>query len=733
MKLSSFPDILLITPPLTQLNTPYPASPVLKYFLGQHDLKVSQIDLGLELFLQLFTPKNLHRLFEFVREKKTSHTPAILRSLSLEKVYLNTIAPVIRFLQNRDPTLAHRIVCEGFLPEGPRFDSLEEMDWAFGSLGVQDRARFMATLYLEDIADLVKEFISESFGFSRYAERLALSASSFEPVEAALQEPDTLVEQLMLARLEHYLTTQKPNLVGITVPFPGCLYSALKCGQYIKTNYPSISIVMGGGYISTELRDLKTPLMFKYTDFVTLDDGEVPLLQIVKYLKDEIDQSALKRTFFLEKGTVIFSNNPEQPDVSFNSMGVPDYSDLLLSQYLSILEIANPMHRLWSDGRWNKLALAHGCYWKKCTFCDTNLDYICRFETTSAKELVDRIEKIIEQTGQSGFHFVDEAAPPQILMDLAIEILRRGTVITWWTNIRFENRFSQGLCELLAASGCIAVSGGLETASDRLLQKMKKGVSVAQAARVANNLQNAGIMVHAYLMYGFPTQTAQETVDALEVIRQFFHNGLIQSAFWHRFALTKHSPIGNHPEDYGIQVTGPEPGDFALNDLQFKDPSGTNHNLFSSGLNKAVYNYMHGIGLDYSIDFWFDFKTPVTTIQPLKIRDNIHSAAKRDKKDRRLLWISSLPELTIPKKMKKVSKKHVLIFHSCADQIIANVSKKTAEWLIEQLQKITPDNQTPITLSDWGNAYETRFKVEFNSFVDTNLWKTLTKNGLLLL
>jgi len=735
MKFGSSSKILLITPPLTQLNTPYPAIPVLKGFLSRYDLNIFQIDLGLELFLQLFTPDNLKRLFKLVREREAYHTPDILRTLALEKVYLNTVAPVIHFLQNGDPTLAHRIISDRFLPEGPRFDSLEDMDWAFGTLGIQDRARFMATLYLEDIADLVKKYISESFGFSRYAERLALAASSFKPVESALQEPDTLVEQLMLERLDTYLSTQKPELVGFTVPFPGCLYSSLKCGQYIKTNYPSISIAMGGGYISTELRDLKTPLMFKYTDFVTLDDGENPLLQIIKYLSGEVERSSLQRTFFLEAGTVVFANNPEQSDIPFKNSGMPDYSDLLLSQYLSILEIANPMHRLWSDGRWNKLTLAHGCYWKKCTFCDLNLDYISHFESVPAKILVDRIEMIKAQTGQSGFHFVDEAAPPRLLMELAIELLRRGTVITWWTNIRFENRFSQGLCKLLAASGCIAVSGGLETASDRLLQKMKKGISVAQAARVTNNFQDAGIMVHAYLMYGFPTQSAQETINALEVIRQFFHSGLIQSAFWHRFALTKHSPIGNQPENYDIQVTGPKPGDFALNDLQFKDPTGTEHSLFSDGLNKAVYNYMHGIGLDYAIDFWFDFETPSTTIEPVKIRDDIHSAVKRDKKDPRLLWISSSPELTIQKKKKNesVSKKYLLILNSCSDRTATNISKNTAEWLLEQLRKITPDNQFPITLSDWKQSYESCIKGEFSSFLETNLWKTLTKSGLLLL
>lgn len=164
----------------------------------------------------------------------------------------------------------------------------------------------------------------------------------------------------------------------------------------------------------------------------------------------------------------------------------------------------NPMHRLWSDGRWNKLTVAHGCYWKKCSFCDVSLDYISRYETVSASLLVDCIEQIISETGQTGFHFIDEAAPPKILKALAEELIRRQVVISWWGNIRFEKTFTPELAELLAQSGCIAMSGVLEVASDRLLNLMKKGVSVERVAQVTKGLSDAGILVHAYLMYGFP-------------------------------------------------------------------------------------------------------------------------------------------------------------------------------------------------------------------------------------
>ena len=295
---------------------------------------------------------------------------------------------------------------------------------------------------------------------------------------------------------------------------------------------------------------------------------------------------------------------------------------------LSVFELLNPMHRIWSDGRWNKLMLAHGCYWSQCTFCDTALDYIKRYSAAPADRLVDHIESIIRETGQSGFHFVDEAAPPAVLKALAQRLIERGLTITWWGNIRFDKTFTADLCELLAKSGCVAVSGGLEVSEDRLLKLMRKGVSVSQVARVTRNFVGAGIMVHAYLMYGFPTQTTQETIDALEFVRQLIEAGCIQSGYWHRFALTIHSPIYRDLAAYGIHLPAAPDSTFARNELPFEDPPGTDHDSLGRGLRTALYNYMHGVGLDADVREWFDIDVPPTRITPDHILQALAEAPK---------------------------------------------------------------------------------------------------------
>ncbi|HQU79470.1 MAG TPA: radical SAM protein [Azonexus sp.] len=620
--------VLSVIPPMTQLNTPYPSTAYLTGFLRSRGISAEQDDIALKLVLELFSPAGLQEIHERVTAIPPKKRSATLHCFADQfDRYLATVTPAIAFLQGRDPSIGHRICGRNFLPEGPRFASLDvyvdedggdPLAWAFGSLGVQDKARHLATLYLNDLADVLREAVDSRFEFVRYAESLARSQPTFEPLAKALAAAPTLVDSTLEKLTILAVDRSKPTVVLLSVPFPGSVYAAFRMAQAIKTHDPAIVTVLGGGWVNTELRELKEPRVFNYFDYVTLDDGERPILALLEYLEGKRPRLNLVRTYARVDGKVRYFNASE-PDIPFAEVGTPTWDGLPLARYLSLLDMLNPMHRLWSDGRWNKLTVAHGCYWKKCSFCDVSLDYIGRYDGAPAALLVDRIETIIEETGQTGFHFVDEAAPPKALKALADELQKRNRAISWWGNIRFEKSFTPELCNQLADSGCIAVSGGLEVASDRLLTLMKKGVSVDQVARVTRAFSDAGVLVHAYLMYGFPTQTVQDTVDALEYVRQLFAEGCIQSGFFHRFACTVHSPVGLNPAEYGIKLKALPPISFATNDVEFIDPTGVDHNSLGQALNKALYNYMHGIGLDEDVRSWFSGKVPRTTVARHKI------------------------------------------------------------------------------------------------------------------
>lgn len=724
----------LLTPPFTQLNTPYPATAYLKGFLNTKNISAFQADLGIEVILALFSKPGLTQLFAHIHGKPGDWSENAKRMLALQDHYIHTIAEVVSFLQGKNPTLAHLICQEDFLPEASRFEQLDDLEWAFGAMGTQDKAKHLATLYLEDLSDLIMECVDGHFGFSRYAERLGRSANSFDELYEALQSPYTYIDELLVALLKERMAEVAPKLVCISVPFPGNLYSAFRCAQWIKQHCPGVKTAMGGGFANTELRSLSEPRVFEFFDFITLDDGEAPIEHLIEHVDGKRPLELLKRAFALADGKVEYFNFSLSPDYKQAETGTPDYSDLPLDRYISVLEVANPMHRMWSDGRWNKLTMAHGCYWGKCTFCDISLDYIKVYEPVAAQLLCDRMEELIAQTGQNGFHFVDEAAPPALMRALAIEIIKRKLTVAWWTNIRFEKSFSRDLCRLLQASGCIAVSGGLEVASDRLLALIDKGVTVAQVARVTRNFTEAGILVHAYLMYGFPTQTAQETIDSLEMVRQLFELGVIQSGFWHQFAMTAHSPVGLSPEKFGVVRENETEGTFANNDLVHRDPTGADHDRFSYGLKKSLLNYMYGICFEYPLQDWFDFKVPRTKVPPNYIEMALlEGESELLKPTTKIVWLGAAPSVSYFTKAKKGQSWEMatLSFHTKKETLDLKFDKAQGDWLAGILPEMAPASGKVWTFQEVQAEYEAAGLEGFEAFWYGKEMTRLKGEGLL--
>ncbi len=687
-------SVLLIIPPLTQLNTPYPSTAYLTGFLRSHGYLTHQADVGLDMVLAMFSRTGLSQIFNILRQRPVRDLPGEARQLlSLERAYLETIDPVIGFLQGKDPTLATRVCQGGFLPEGPRFSARQIANHqAFCQMENHiDYAKHLATLYLEDLADLVQATITPYFALSRYAESLATQATTYDGFVDALGQSLSVTDQWMDEALWQQVERYQPSLVGFSVPFPGNLYGAFRMGQQLRVRRPDIKVALGGGYVNTALRRLEDPRLFEVVDFVTLDDGERPLLCLLEYLQGKRVEADLCRTFLRSGHRVVYQNGAAERDVPQSEIGTPTYDGLNLNRYVSIVDTMNPMHRLWSNGHWNKLTIAHGCYWKQCTFCDVGLDYIGRFEPSPTDTLVDRIETLIAETGTRGFHFVDEAAPPAALKQLAFSLLERQVTISWWSNVRFEPAFTPDLCRLLAASGCIAVSAGLEVACDRMLALVKKGITVDQTVRVAQACRNAGIMVHAYLMYALPGETLKETIESLERVRQLFVHGLLQSAFWHRFVTTAHSPIGMTPDAYGLQITGPDFSGFAENDMVHEDLQGPTPEWLGEGLRTALWHYKEGLDLQRDVREWFPERVPKPQVKRTWVADVLGDGGEEDRSrmERKFVWIGGQPDV----ERWKDHRYRIILSNRTSDEEI-RLQQGQAEWLLNLLARATPVDQS---------------------------------------
>jgi len=634
--------ILLINPPFSQINTVYPAILQLAGFLKKNNYETICLDLSNKTFLKIFSSSGLSLIFNSLSKNKLDEN--LKRIISLKEKYIGIIDNIISFLQGKDNSLAYIFANPANLPQAKYFENInyEILEKEFGSLGIIDKAKYFCSLVIDDLVFFIKENISPFYELSKYAEKLAESNRDFDILYNETKRECNIIENFMLDILNKQISTLNPNFVAISIPFPGNLLSSLIIGKYIKNNYPEIKIIFGGGYINTELREIQEERIFEFCDFITLDDGELPLLNILENYNRN-DKSYV-RTFFYDNG-IKFQDNANQKILAHNDIPAPDYTDINPDDYPALLELLNPMHRLWSDGFSNKLTLAHGCYWAKCTFCDVTLDYIGRYNPANATILVDHIEQIVKQTGRRNFHFTDEAAPSALLRNLSIEILKRNLKISWWGNIRFEKSFTPELTYLMAKAGFIAVTGGIEVANERLLKLINKGVTIKQAAQVCKNFKSAGILVHAYLMYGYPTQTEQEIIDSLEIVRQFFLNNLFDSAFWHQFSLTIHSPIYKDYKAFGINKILTGKNKFANNNVDFIPTPDLNYSKYTFSLDKALYNFMHGIGLNWDVRKWFDFKVNQSTINRNLIKQYLNEKIETNKNGKYLIWFENYPQI----------------------------------------------------------------------------------------
>ena len=705
--------LLLITPPFVQPNTPYPATAYLKGYLARQGFAVEQADLSIELLNRIFSRDFLRQVFDAYpacRAKSSQIDDNLDRIHALAPHYLDTVECVMRFLRNSDNTLATLMVGGDFLPQGSRFETVGDLDYFFGTLGTTDCARMLCTLYLQDLSDLIRAVITPHFEIVRYGEQLSLSIPSFNLLEQELSQPRNPIEEELIRLLEDKITAYTPTFIGFALPFPGNLLSALRCAQYIRERHPEIRTIFGGGYPTTELRQMSDPGIFRYVDYIVLDDGELPLERILQ-------GESLIHTYTAE------GYHAGESRITHAQRGCPDFSGLPHDLYFSLSEVPNPMHRLWSDGRWNKMMIAHGCYWARCVFCDTSLEYIARYESVPARQFVDWMEQVMKQTGSRGFHFVDEAAPPKLLKEISLEILRRGLKVSWWTNIRFESSYTGDLAQLMSAAGCIAVSGGLETASDRLLGLMNKGVTIEQATLAMRSFRDAGIMVHTYLMYGFPTETLQESIDSLEVVRQMFRAELIDSAFWHRYAMTIHSPSGREPERFGVRMTNPSSHSFANNEIFFSEKRGYDIDRVGESLREALSNYLFGNGLNRPVHKWFSGKEiKPTTVEDTLITDQLikPDSARLFNEKARLVWIGVRPSLT----------ERGIMLYSHSGRKALSFSEPEAEFLMETLSR-SADLDRTVTLGEIKELYARYSEEPFLVFYHAKKWDILREYGLL--
>jgi len=513
---------ILVQPPFAQLNAPYPAVHYLESFLRGRGIEARSFDHSIELYRRVFSRSGLERAFADAKSAladgrldETARTQ-VERYLSYEPLYLEWIDGLVDFLAGGDPGMAHRLASAAELPRGERAEAfLAERE---GRIRCEE-ASALATRILEDLGDFVAFALDPDFGTVRYAERIASSRASFAEIREALGSSYIMrafyrpyLERFWRERAEELGAEAggasrprlPPLLVLLTLPFPGCLLGGLACAEAAKEALGDRALVVaGGGYVSTELRGLEDGGVFDYFDVLSFDAGYGSLASIIDALpglgggRAPRDGALYRSMYRGADGRVVAAGFDAAAGAAATDLDAsggrrvepagagserfaaaeraaletifPDYRSADFGRYLRIVDSVNPMHRLWSDAPWLKYALARGCYWHRCSFCDTRLEYVAGYVPARVEALAAAAGEAAARTGLRGIHFVDEAMPMASLLGFAALNRARAAAgeppFHFWGNVRYDASWTADRCEYLAASGLVAVSGGIEIAS----------------------------------------------------------------------------------------------------------------------------------------------------------------------------------------------------------------------------------------------------------------------------
>ena len=776
-------NTLIIQPPLVQLNTPYPSGAyLLDFFNSLYEEKnvkgrVEWFDLSNSFFHKIFCKHGIAHIFNSTFEKALKLSSQyesqgddntafhLRRFISQKEFWINWIDEIIAIVCSSNSKIsgrefAHEFIRSAHVPRGMRVvNFLSNLNRDVST----DDAQILSSLALADLADYITMVYDQNFALIRYAEHLATSTAEFSETIEGLKAPslNDFYKPLLLEKIASY--KNEPTLYCISVPFPGCFESALFSADLIRKECGDNAIIIfGGGYVNTELREISEKGIFDYCHILSYDKGYGSYIRLFDEfinaacgIEDEKQCFNLKEAFesifdsrkfynfsYLKNGSVIIPLEKENEEYKvlykkeheYIRKITPDYSHIDFTKYPRLADDTNPMHRIWNDGAWLKAYIAHGCYWHRCAFCDTTLDYVKDYCLTDINSLYDSLCVQAEKTGVHGIHFVDEACPPVALQNFALKNMAvkssNKIPLTYWGNIRFEKTFDRDLADLLSAGGLTAVSAGIEIATGNGLSAVNKGTDMENIVNACCAFKEAGILIHSYMIFGFWSQSVQDLIDSMETLRQLFEAGLLDSAFWHKFTLTLHSTVyeeykkGKYPE---LKILPQKKTQFAKNDLHFEGEEKSEK--FSAPLNAALELWMHGEKLSKPVESYFPFKMPKPSIAKdyiasliAKYEENrdrkFHKIPEQGSKEK-FVWLGGLPLLLDSSDKSKMQ----ICWSYMGELLYADIEKPKAHEVVNILETISAKN--------YDSFDKDKFSAErIYSVLGKKLYKELRGKGL---
>jgi len=516
-------DILLINPPFGTLENPYISIPVLASYLRSRDVKVSAFDANREFYFRFLTPANIRKSKDLAKK----------RFIEMNSKCELTFPEIFEY------QLLYYTLAEA---EGKKND-LNWLSYPFAELsdlatsGVNKIAIQLTTLPHFPEVIITEPLMSVGSLFSGYSSSDIMKAAGFDSFYSRL------LEEMVQEKLD-----EAPRIVGLSVVFPHQILPAFQCAYFVRKRFPQVHITMGGPFISIHMRDLKEKGLFKIVDSLILDEGEIPLERLLMELSGkDPDLGSVPGLVYLSGRNICY--NPSAPTLDMEQSPPPDFNVFQLDKYPARKEELRIPFRL-----------SKGCYWKRCSFCRTDLSMVKCYQQPPYEFVYNQLKQVVEETGIRNFMFSDESARPDVLEHISRRLIDENININWRAHTRVDRELTRERCQLYSEGGCRSLCLGLESLNERILRLMRKGITVRLIEDTLAEIDGV-LPVGAYMIVGFPTETEEEAMEGYEKLEQFLKNGLIEYYHYSLFEIMYGSDIWNHPEGYGITEIYTPPGD----------------------------------------------------------------------------------------------------------------------------------------------------------------------------
>ncbi|MCG7527411.1 radical SAM protein [Streptomyces sp. OfavH-34-F] len=350
-------------------------------------------------------------------------------------------------------------------------------------------------------------------------------------------------------------------VVGLSVNYTSQLPVALRMARLIRTVLPDTVIVFGGTEVGDVVKYAPEPAaawpVFQDADLIVPGEGETALIGIL----DAVGNGATRGDAAFEAVGGVMTRERPDPEIAYGSVAT----------------LASPAYDVWEwDRYWAPEPVllyspTRGCYWNKCTFCDYGLN-TDRPTSPSRERPVDAVLEDLREASRYArtVYFAVDAMSPRYLRTLAAALAESSLDLRWSAELRLERTLpKRSAGEVLAASGCVAVSFGYESGTQRVLDLIDKGVKIEAVPDVLAELARNGIAAQMMGFTGFPTETGEEARATYEFLHR--HEKLWTTSGIGVFALTPGSIVAKDPDRFGIDVLPTSASDDIRRYLPWRD------------------------------------------------------------------------------------------------------------------------------------------------------------------